>query len=197
VKRLAAFALVLLAAAPAFAQRNEISGLAGYTTPGHIDEKAVGITELETKGSFTWGATAGHFFSDHVGVEVSWTRQQSGLVIGTSAGTAELFDMKLDLLHGSFVYQLGGAQSRWRPFFLAGLGATFLDAEDLEGETKLSWAVGAGLKWFPSAKLGARLQARYAPTRLNDTSSTFCDPFGFCQGSLHQFELLGGVVLRF
>jgi len=32
---------------------------------------------------------------------------------------------------------------------------------------------------------------------LNDASSDFCDPFGFCQGSLKQFEILGGVVLRF
>ena len=80
---------------------------------------------------------------------------------------------------------------------LAGLGATFLSAEDLESETKLSWTLGAGVKWFPSKRLGARLQARYAPTLLDDSSSDVCDPFGFCQGSLHQFELMGGLVLRF
>ena len=197
MKPLLAFGLLLIAAGPAFAQRNEISGLAGYTTPGHIDEKAVGISELETKGSFTWGATVGHFFSDHVGVEVSWTQQDSGLVIGTPAGSAELFDMKVGLLHGSFVYQLGGEHARLRPFFLAGLGATFLSGDDLESETKLSWGLGAGIKWLPSSRFGARLQARWTPTRLNDTSSDFCDPFGFCQGTLHQFELMGGITLRF
>jgi len=35
------------------------------------------------------------------------------------------------------------------------------------------------------------------PTMLNDESSDFCDPFGFCQGSLNQFEMTGGLVLRF
>ena len=42
-----------------------------------------------------------------------------------------------------------------------------------------------------------RAQARYVPTMLNDESSDFCDPFGFCQWSLQKFELMGGVVIRF
>jgi opacity protein-like surface antigen len=196
MKRLAALAL-LLAASPAFAQRTELALLGGYTTSGDISMKTRGIDVLEVDGSFTWGLTAGRLFSDHVGVEASWAQQRTELVIGTSAGSAALFDMKLGLLQGSFVYQFGAAEARLKPFLSAGLGATFLSAEDLESETKLSWAVGAGLKWLPSKRLGARLQARYAPTQLNDSSSTFCDPFGFCQGSLHQFEILGGLVLRF
>ena len=189
--------LLLLLPAPAFAQRTEIALLGGYTTSGDIDQKALGIQELEVKGSFTWGVEAGHFFSDHAGIEASWTQQQAALAIGTSAGSAELFDMKLRLLQGSFVYQFGGTDARVRPFVLAGLGATFLSATDLESETKLSWAAGAGLKWFPSKRVGARVQARYAPTVLGDSSSDVCDPFGFCQGSLHQFEFMGGLVLRF
>ena len=80
---------------------------------------------------------------------------------------------------------------------LAGAGATFLSAQDLDSETKFSWAVGAGVKWFPSGRIGARAQARYTPTQLNDSSSEVCDPFGFCQGSLHQFEFMGGLVFRF
>ena len=196
MKRLAAL-LCLLLPAPAFAQRNEIALLGGYTTAGDIDMKAVGIQALEVKGSFTWGVEAGRFFSDHIGLEASWSQQQSALRIGTAGGSADLFDMKLRLLHGNFVYRFGGTDAALRPFVLAGLGATFLSATDLESETKLSWAAGAGLAWLPSRRLGARLQARYAPTVLGDSSSDVCDPFGFCQGTLHQFELMGGLVLRF
>jgi len=197
VRALAAATLLLLLASPAFAQRSELALLAGYTTAGDIDMKTMGIQTLEVAGSFTWGAEAGHFFTDHVGAEVSWTRQQSAMVVGTSAGSRELFDMKLDALQGSFVYQLGAPAARLRPFLLAGLGATFLSAPGLESETKLSWAVGAGLKYFPSSRWGLRAQGRYAPTQLDDSASEVCDPFGFCQGSLHQFELVGGLVLRF
>jgi hypothetical protein len=41
------------------------------------------------------------------------------------------------------------------------------------------------------------LQAKYAPTYLNDSGSDFCDPFGFCQSWLSQFELAAGVLFRF
>jgi opacity protein-like surface antigen len=100
-------------------------------------------------------------------------------------------------LQGSLVYQFGGEQARLRPFVSAGLGAAIFGAPGLEGETKLSLGLGAGVKWLPISKVGARLQARYSPTRLNDASSDYCDPFGFCQSWLHQFELTGGVSFRF
>jgi len=196
VRRLAAL-VFLLGAAPAFAQTTEVALLGGYTTSGDIDQKAVGIDTLEVAGSFTWGVAATHFFWDHVGFEASWAQQGSDLVIGTRQGSAELFDMKVGLLHGSLVYRFGAPAATLQPFLLAGLGAAFLSAEDLDGETKLAWALGGGLKWFPSTRVGARVQARYVPTVLSDSSSDVCDPFGFCQGTLHQLELTGGVVLRF
>jgi len=74
----------------------------------------------------------------------------------------------------------------WRSGALGGLG-----------RARLAWTLGAGLKWFSSDGVGVRLQARYAPAHLNDASSDFCDPFGFCQGWLHQLEFMGGVAVRF
>jgi hypothetical protein len=187
----------MLAAVPAWAQRTELGLLAGYATSGDIENKALTIQELEIAGSFTWGLAGSHFFTPRLGAEASWSRQGSDLVIGTSSGRAELFDVTVNRLHGSFVYQFGNDAGSFKPFASIGLGATFLSAPDLEGETKLSWGVGAGLKWFGSARLGARVHARYNPTFLNDGSSDFCDPFGFCQDWLQQFEILGGVIVRF
>lgn len=196
MKPLLAVAL-LLAAPSAWAQRTEVTLLAGYTTAGGIENKAPTVQELEIAGAFTWGLAAGHFFTPKLGVEASWSRQESALSLATSAGEAELFDLHVDQLHGSLAWQLGSEGARVRPFLLAGLGATIFSAQDLASETKFAWAVGAGLKWFPSRKVGARLQVRYNPTFLNDSSSDFCDPFGFCQGWLHQLELTGGLSVRF
>ena len=190
--------LGFLAAPPAFSQGFEAALVGGYTTPGGIEQKAAGIQDLELAGSFSWGASAAFFFSPRFGVEASWTRQQSALEIGTTQGSAQLFDVNIDQVQGSFVYQLGGEPSRLRPFFTAGVGAAFFRATDLESETKLSFGLGAGLKWLPTSRFGARLQGRYTPTYLDDGSaSDFCDPFGFCQSWLHQFELTGGLVFRF
>jgi len=196
MKRLLPLVLIF-SAAPAFPQGFEVSGSAGYTTPGGLQPKALGISDLKLKGAFSWGASLGWFFSPRFGVEASWARQESALEIGTAAGSAEMFDVNVDQLQGSFVLQLGGAESKLQPFLSAGAGAALFSAPNLDGETKLAFNLGAGLKWRASRRVGARLQARYTPTRLNDASSEFCDPFGFCQSWLHQLDLTGGVVVRF
>ena len=189
--------LTFLVAAPAFSQGFEVAALAGYSTPGSIKHDARTVEDLKLEGSFTWGASASFFFSPRFGVEASWARQQSGLQIGTAEAHAEMFDVDVDQFRGSFVYQLGAEESRWRPFLTAGAGAALFSAPQVESETKLSFAVGAGLKWLPTRKAGARLQVLYLPGYLHDGSSDFCDPFGFCQDWLHQVELTGGVVVRF
>lgn len=196
MKRLLAL-LVALSAPPVFGQGFEAELRAGYTTPGGITAGAAGIEDLEIGGGFTWGASASYFFTPRYGVEVSWARQGDGVTVATDAGSAELFDARIDQLQGSFVLQLGSDETPLRPFFTAGLGAAFFSADGLESETKLSLGLGAGVKWLPASRLGARLQARYLPTHLNDTESDFCDPFGFCQGWLHQLEVSGGLVVQF
>jgi hypothetical protein len=196
VKRLLVL-LGLLSAGPAGAQGVEVAALGGYTTAGNLDDDALTVESLKMAGSFTGGASGAYFFSPRAGLEVSWTRQGSSLELSTTEAGAALFDTTIHQLQGSFVYQLGSAESRWRPFLSAGAGAAFFSAADLPSETKLSFGLGAGVKWLPAKRIGARLQARYTPTYLNDGSSDFCDPFGFCQDWLHQFELTGGVVVRF
>lgn len=189
--------LVVLAATPAFPESFEASLLGGYTTAGGLEAGALGIDDVRLAGGFTWGASVGYFFSPRFGAEASWTRDASGLEIATADASTELFDVDIDRLHASFVYRFGGDAARVRPFLTAGAGAAFFGAPDLDGETKLSFGLGAGLKWIATPRVGARVQARYVPTSLSDSDSEFCDPFGFCQGWLHQLELTGGVVLRF
>jgi outer membrane protein W len=189
--------LAILSAAPAFSQGFEVTALAGYTTPGSLEHDTRTLDDLKLAGSFTWGASLGWFFSPRLGIEASWARVGSGVELSTAQASQELFDVTIDQLQGSLVYQFGGAESHIRPFVTAGAGASIFTSTDIETETKLSLGIGAGLKWLPSQRLGARLQAKYTPTHLNDKGSDFCDPFGFCQDWLHQFELTGGVVVRF
>jgi hypothetical protein len=189
--------LAFLCAAPAFSQGFEVTALAGYTTPGSLEHDTRTVEDLKLAGSFTWGASAGFFLSERVGIEASWVRVSSGVELSTAEASQEMFDVTIDRLQGSLVYQFGGAASRWRPFLTAGAGASIFSSTDIDTETKLSLGLGTGLKWLPSKRFGARLQARYTPTYLGDKGSDFCDPFGFCQDWLHQFELTGGVELRF
>ena len=197
MRRLLAIA-VGLAAAPAWAQYTEVGAALGYTTPGDIDRKAPQFQELAIEGSFTVGLQGARFFNPHVGLEVTWTRQHSAVSLTNNAGSAELFDVHADQVQASFAYQLGGEDATLQPFVLAGIGATFFGADEPEDETKLAPLLAAGLKWFPyGSGWGVRVEARYSPTHLDDSGSDFCDPFGFCQSWLQQFQFLGGVTLRF
>ena len=106
--------------------------------------------------------------------------------------------MRAAQLHGSFVYQFGDNEAKVRPYILAGLGTTFFSSSELDTETKFSWALGGGVKTFLTDALGLKFQAKYNPPSLNDESAgDFCDPFGFCSGTLSQFEIGAGVVFRF
>lgn len=190
-------ALLALAAAPAWAQRTEVALLAGYTSSGAIESTAVGVQDLALDGGFTWGIEGGYFFTPHLGVELSWIRQESALAFTAAGDSVTLFEVDATQLQASVAYQLGAEGSRVRPFLTAGLGIVTFDSTDLDNETKLAPSIGAGLKWFPSGRFGVRLQGRYTPSFLHDGGADFCDPFGFCQSWLHQLDLQAGAIIRF
>jgi len=197
MKSFLACGLLWLAAPSAWSQPNEISILGGFTSSASIENKANQIQDLNLASGLTLGGAVTRFFSPHWGAEVSFVHQQSAIRLTTSTDEADLFDVGIGQLQASFVYQFGADGSRIRPFLSGGLGAAFLSSAYLDGETKLAWSLGAGIRWFPWKQTGLRLHARYKPIRLNDASSDYCDPFGFCQDGLKQFEVMGGVAFRF
>ena len=183
---------------PARGQSLEVSGLAAYTPSTGLANQAPELSETGIRGGFTWGLQAGWLLTPRWGVEALWTRQASAQTIETDAGSADLFTMTVRQLHGDVVYHLRPTDARLRPFVFGGLGATFFSADDLESETKFSFGLGAGVKYFPWDAIGIRAHFRYKPTMMNDEDAAdFCDPFGFCQGTLSQVEFAGGVVVRF
>ena len=189
--------LLLGLAAPVSAQRFEASALFGYTTSGSLEPVASELTGYEIGGGFTWQGKFDYSLTPNIAVEASWAQREGGLVLETSSGTGELFEIDLRQLLGSVVYRFGSESAKVRPFVLGGLGATFFESEDVPSETKLAWAVGGGASVFFHQRLGIQLQAKLDSTILNDESSDFCDPFGFCASSVTTFELLSGVVFRF
>jgi opacity protein-like surface antigen len=201
VSRLTAIAAALVLSAlsaPASGQSWEASGLLGYTPSVSLDRQAPELTQLDIRGGFTWGLQAGHLFTPRWGAELLWMQQGSALRLVTEAGAANVFTMPIQQLQGNVLYHVGSRDTKLRPFVFGGLGATFLSATELESETKVSYGFGGGVKYFPWKNIGARASFRYAPTMLNDDETVaFCDPFGFCQGSLQQIEFAVGAVVRF
>jgi opacity protein-like surface antigen len=196
MNRLASLVFVTLSS-PAWAQQIELAPLVSYTTEAGIHHDAAGVQDLSVSRGITWGAQATYFLTDHVGLEALWTYQSTDVSIESGGGTGELFTMTMNQLHGNLVYQFRGPDAPVMPFVFGGFGATRFDAPDLDHDTKMSWTVGGGVKWFPQRHVGMRAQARYKPTQLNDGANDFCNPFGFCQTSLTHFEIAAGAVFRF
>jgi hypothetical protein len=195
---IAALVFVIACTARSEAQSWNASFLAGYTPDAGIDRQAPELDALDISGGFTWGASASRSIGRGWAAEIEWTQQQSGLELGIASGSPTLFEFTARDLHGNAVYHLAGGDARLQPFVFAGAGATFFNGGDQPSETKFSWAVGGGIKYFPWRRIGVRGQARYKPVVLADEDAgDFCDPFGFCQGSLNRFDLAGGVVVRF
>jgi opacity protein-like surface antigen len=183
---------------PAQAQAWEVSGFIGVTPSADLDRLASGLDQLSIRNGFTWGAQAARLFTPHWAGEAMWTEQSSALEIGTADGTADLFNITIGQVQGNAVYHFGRADARLRPFAFAGIGATFFRADDIPSETKFSWGIGGGIKYFAWENLGLRGHFRYKPVMLNDEDAgDFCDPFGFCQGTLQQIEFAAGAVVRF
>jgi opacity protein-like surface antigen len=201
MKRLTAciLPLALLAlSAPVGAQSWEVSGVAAHTLSAGLDRQASELTGLNIGGGFTWGLQVARSFTPNWSAEIAWSKQASALQLETAAGSADLFDMSVGQLHGNAVRMFGAADARLRPFVLAGVGATFLSGADLQSETKLSFGLGAGVKYFRWKRIGLLGRIQYKRTLMKDASSgDYCDPFGFCQGTLHQFEFAGGAIFRF
>jgi hypothetical protein len=189
--------LLVLAASPARAQPVEVAPLVIYTSSGSLDRTAENVDGLKIDDGLTWGARGTFFLTEHFGVEGLWTYQSTGLMMTSGANTAEVFEMTINQAYGNAVYQAGSAGSRLRPFVFGGAGATFFEAPDLEGEVKLTWNVGAGVKWFPQQRFGIEGRFRYRPTQLDDDDAGTCGPFDFCQGTMKQIDVALGAIFRF
>jgi hypothetical protein len=195
-----AVATVVCLALPgvARAQAWEVGVLYGMTPSTDLDRRSSDLEQLDIRSGQTWGLQASRFVTPRLAAEVLWVQQRTALRLGTAAMSADLFAMTVDQLHGNAVFYLRPRDARTRPFVFAGIGATFFDAVAQPAETKLSFGFGGGAERFFSRSLGVRGQFRYKPTRLADEDAgKFCDPFGFCQGSLQQVEFTAGAVFRF
>jgi opacity protein-like surface antigen len=200
MRRLALFAAVAVAlsASPARAQSWELGATAGFTPAVDLERHAPEVDTVSLAGGPTWTFQAARFFMPGLGVEVLWSEQPSSVDVTTPGGEAELYAIATSHLHGNLVYQFNAAGSKLQPFIFGGVGATFFRADDVPSETKFSWGFGGGAKVFPWPSIGFRGHVRFNRTALDDEGSgDFCLPFGFCQGSLSQLELAGGVVVRF
>lgn|SRR5262249_46592319 len=225
VKRIIVWTAVVaaLGAAPAFAQpRIEVSATFGWIYSDGVEGNTIRAGDgnlynrVDPKDSGSLGLGVGVLVSDNAEVGFMWGHQFSKLLLGGTA-EREVGDLAVDTYHGYFGYNWGEHDAKIRPYFFGGLGATNFGSVNFtraaigggtvsgstSGETQFSTTWGAGVKGFPSPRVGYRIGAQWTPTYIkSDSVGYWCDPYWGCylvgdpQYS-NQFGINGGVVLRF
>jgi hypothetical protein len=197
--------------------RAEVSVTAGWTfsdgvSGGPVVVPGIGsFDRVDPKDAFSWGARIGFLLNENSEIGFLFNQQSTKLEISGS-GTLEIGDESIYNYHGYYAYNFGDQDATARPYLLIGLGATQYGAltasagdssRSIDGTTKFSGSAAVGLKAFPSPKLGIRLEGRWTPTYIkSDAAGWWCDPYWGCYvvGNAqyaNQFELSGGIILRF
>jgi hypothetical protein len=204
---------VFCLASPAMAQEKvEISGFLGWVVSDGVPITATPIngvtyTRVDPKDSASFGFTFGVNVTPQTQVEFLFSRQLSKMEVRGNGNTLS-GDMTVDNYHGNFVYNFGESDAKGRPFVFAGLGMTsygeVMGAKNtIPGQSKFSWDIGGGIKFFPSQRIGFKGMVRWTPTYIKTTGTGWwCDPWFGCYPTgiayyANQFEFSGGVVARF
>ena len=217
-KRIAfAACALMLASAPAFAQKAELGVTFGWVISDGVDFGSSVVapggvyTRVDPKDSFGWGIDLGFFVGPNAEVGFLYGQQLSKLeVSGTKI--VDVGDMTISTYHGTFTYNFGAHDAAVRPYLMGGLGATSFGSVDYVGNrgpgtinssTRFSTTWGAGAKFYGASKVGARVGVLWTPTYISSEAAGYwCDPYWGCylvgdaQYS-NQFEFNGGLTLRF
>lgn len=187
-------------ATEAMGQTFEVTPFVGYRFGGNLQDSVTGIT-LDIQDSVSYGGVLSYRMSSQTTVDLLYSHQSTELKAKGPVSSTSLTDLSMDYIHfgGSYVWY---PKRKVRPFIQASLGATLLnpDRADLSSETRFSFGIGGGVKYFFTKNIGLRLDGRALGTLVDNNSSIFCS--GGCtirmEGSaLWQFEGNLGIVFAF
>jgi len=201
-----AAAFLLWPAAPALAQRFEVTPLIGYRFGGAFDVKPDGQGSQGTAtlhDSAAYGIAAGYRLDEESLVEFRWTRQRTEIQLDAPTATPLSLQQNatLDQFHGDFTHEYFiDDHPTVRPFIIGSVGASRL-ALPSANTTRFSFGLGAGVKLFPHPRFGLRIAAEWLPIWVSPEIRGFvCS--GGCVVAIggrlaHQGQVSIGPVFRF
>jgi len=199
-------------------KRFEFQPFGGFTASGGIPlitDDDVHRGSIHVKSAPSFGGTLAVNINALDAVEALWQRQSTEgrlpgeIAVPPSSGRLPAFDLKIDRFHCNFLHHYEIEDPRARPYVMAAVGVTTYYARrngDSDSESHFSFAMGGGIKYFPTSRFGFRGEARWSPTVLSSSdSSLWCRIGGsgaICLINLkasvqHQLDLTGGIVFRF
>ncbi|UCF20673.1 MAG: hypothetical protein JSU87_04485 [Gemmatimonadota bacterium] len=193
-----------LIAAPAVAQdRAEITPFVGWQFGGWAAGRS---GDFRLSDDVAYGGILDIAVRPGAQAEFMYSRQETQLLFDDFLeGRRVLTDMTVEFIHGGGLVEIDRGH-RAKPFVSATLGATHFNPEQsvidgvrVDDEWRFSFTLGAGVKIFPSQRLGIRLQGHFMSTFLDTGGSIFCGgggcSFGLFGYGIYQGSVSGGVTL--
>ena len=191
---------IVSVATESVAQNFELTPFVGYRFGGDFQDSVTG-GGLDIDDSESYGIVLGMNMSPETQVEFLYSHQATKIKPTGLFSPTSLTDLNIDYYHlgGSYIWN---PKRKMRPFIQASIGVAHFnpDRAGLGSETRFSFGIGGGVKYFLTKHIGLRLDGRALGTLLNSNSAVFCS--GGCtinvQGStLWQFEGNLGVIFAF
>lgn len=192
-----------------FAQKVELTGLVGWQLNGSADLSTSLLHKLDVQNSRNYLVSVGYWFDAHYAIELQWNHMRADTAAQPRTGGSDikLFILNQNQYTGNILYQYKSEESRLRPFFFVGFGASTLSTNraSVNGATRFAYALGGGAKYNLTKHLGLRGQVKYSPTYLSTSGGGgyWCSPiWGGCWAggdsqNLHEFDVTGGITFRF
>jgi len=197
VTALARFGIVLVVivagSLAASAEDWEITPFVGYRIGGDVEEIATSRS-YDFESAAGYGLTVGRWIGDEQRLELTWSRQPSGLE-GID------YDVDVDYLQFAGVYE-PSREKKAGGYVLASLGITRFDpaAAGAESSIFFSGSVGGGGRFRLSERLALRLEGRAYYTLTSGSTGVFCSGgcvFALSGTGLLQLELSAGLAIAF
>ncbi len=207
------FALIFFMALglSSYAQVLEISGYGGYMLSGKADfygyiNNIYRTGQVDVKDGAVYGGTIGIDVAD-AGMQIQFlwninTVNSEIVVFGIPEVEREVVELKIQHWHLGVERYLGGNEMV-RPYGALSLGITTYGPQNssYETATRFSGALGAGLKVFPTEKIGIKMQAKMFLPMTFSGIGIYCGTGGCGGGSSFNVPIIhgefsGGVVLQ-
>ena len=195
---LAWLALATFGAAPAIAQRVEITPFGGYRFGGDFFELALGQA-VDTDGAPAVGLLFDVRLPDGLHVEGLFSHQDARIITTTLAGESQRWNVAVDHWQAGATQEL--RSERIRPFLSGLLGLTRY-GEASDHELRFVAGGGGGVKLIPTRYLAVRLDGRLYATFVDvDARAGICGGATGCLTAWHadvvwQAEFAAGLVVR-
>ncbi len=194
---------------PGFAQqqvyrmsRLEITPFVGYQFGGKI---RVRQGDLRFNDAMAFGFALDVAVRPGAQVEFMYSRQPTVMRLKDilTGITREMFDIALEYYHIGGLYEINRTD-RVKVFGVSTLGLTNFAPQDAKysSEWRFSFSVGGGLKFFPTDRVGLRLEGRLHFPLISGGSGFWCSAPGGCSvtvggEAMVQAVIQGGLIFAF